>query len=555
MIPQVAKLGTGFVGAGLYYMHDKRGDEVTAAEAKRPSAAEYFLTDKGPAQSADRVGFTATRNLATQDPMKALRLMAFTAGHAHEIRVAAVTAAAKAVGMSYDAYVREANPFRGRKGEKPVYTLSLAWQPGDASATKETMLKAADEVRKVLGLQDHQCLIVEHTDTSHRHVHLIINRVHPTTGKYASVANDRLKLSQWALDWEKRHGQVLCPAREPNHQQRDDNRVKKAAARARGDQDAKSGYVKSGYATTGARAAAVAAPGKAPRNTPSTLAAKTAGTSKGHLPPSEIEFWMKHGSANLHAVRAARAEYQKRDFEAYKQQTAYKLANVDVYHERAYGRTLDRIDRTLKVLKGQAPARRQKKPASLLDVVFGAARGAAMGIVARIANRTDIAKLEQIKTQLRRERDIRRAEVLRARKQALQKMQRIHGWQNWLDETRCKTYRDSDTRDWRERRDRWDLGKIKPPLFGTVEVTFYDVAESRNWRQALDDRRKLNQPIEMKPIPREAGQAAPDPQLPSPQLPGAPSPNKLPFIKRNAAQHAAEVAERAKQRMAERGER
>ena len=117
MIPKVAKLGTGFVGAGLYYMHDKRQD-MEAAEARRPSAAEYFLTDKGPAQTADRVGFTATRNLASQDPMKGLRQMAFTAAHAHDIRVAAVGAAAKAAGMSYDAYVKATNPFRGRKGDQ-----------------------------------------------------------------------------------------------------------------------------------------------------------------------------------------------------------------------------------------------------------------------------------------------------------------------------------------------------------------------------------------------------------------------------------------------------
>ncbi|MBU1212901.1 MAG: relaxase/mobilization nuclease domain-containing protein [Alphaproteobacteria bacterium] len=520
MIPRVAKLGTGFVGAGLYYMHDKRDEGLSAAEAKRPSAAEYFLSDKGPAQTAKRVGFTATRNLATDDPMKALRQMAFTAGHAHEIRVNAVTAAAKAAGMSYDAYVREANPFRGRKGEKPVYTLSLAWQPGDVTATKETMLKAADEVRHVLGLQDHQCVIIEHTDTKHPHAHLIFNRVHPATGKYASVANDRLKLSQWALDWEKRHGRVVCPAREPNHQQREENRVRKVEARVRGEPRAKSGYVK----------------------------------NKG-LPPSEIEFWMKHGNANLTAVRAARADYQKQDHETHQRVTARKLADVDLHHERANGRTLDRIERTLKVLTRQPPARREKKPASLLDVVFGAVRGAALGIVARIANRTDIAKLEKIKTQLRRERDIRRAEVIADRRRAYQKMERIHAWQNWLDEKRCRSYRDSDTRDWRARCDRWDLAKIKPPLFGTVDVTFYDVAESRDARQALDDRRKLLQPIEMKPIVPEQNNRAPNPQLPSPQLPGAPSQNKLPFVKRDPEKHAAEVADRAKQRMAERGER
>ena len=104
-------------------------------------------------QTADRVGFTATRNLSTDDPMTGLRQMAFTAAHAHDIRVAAVVAAAKAAGMNYDAYVKAANPFRGRKGQKPVYSLSLSFEPGDPTATKENMLKAADEVRHVLGLQ------------------------------------------------------------------------------------------------------------------------------------------------------------------------------------------------------------------------------------------------------------------------------------------------------------------------------------------------------------------------------------------------------------------
>lgn len=515
MIPRIAKLGTGFVGAGMYYMHDKRED---AAEAKRPTAAEYFLSDKGPAQTAERVGFTATRNCTGSDPMAALRQMAFTAAHAHEIRVAAVTAAARAAGMSYDAYVKAANPFRGRKGTKPVYSLSLSFPPGDPHATKANMLKAADEVRGVLGLGEHQCLIVEHTDTKHPHVHLIINRVHPRTGKFASLANDRLKLSDWALDWERRHGKVVCPAREPNRETRRDNAEVKRTARARGEPVKATGYVKN----TG-------------------------------LPPSEIAFWNEHGSANLADVRAARAERQRRDYEQHKRVTARKFADIDLNHERANGKTLARIERTLKVLKGEAviaKAGREKRPASLLDVMFGAVRGALHGIVARIANRTDIAKLERIKTEIRKERDIRRAETITERKRAFKKMERIHAWQNWLDEKRCKTYRDSDTRDWRARRDRWDMGKLKPPLFGTVISARYDIEEARDWRQAADDRRKMNEPIEMKPIPWGAAK--------SPEGPGTAArttENRLPFVKRDPEQHARDVAERAKAKMAERAER
>ncbi len=470
--------------------------------------------------------------------MKALRQMSFTAAHAHDIRVAAVAASAKAAGMSYDAYVKAANPFRGRKGQKPVYSLSLSFEPGDPAATKENMLKAADEVRHALGLQDHQCVIVQHTDTKHPHVHLIFNRVHPTTGKYASVSNDRLKLSEWALDWEKRHGKIVCPAREPNHQQRAENRNAKAEARARGDTRAKAGYVK----------------------------------GKG-LPPSEIEFWMKHGSADLAKVRAARAEYQKRDYEQHERTTAWKLKAADL---NIPVKTLDRIERTLRVLKGQSPARRKTKPVSWLGRAFSLARGAIHGIVARIANRSDIAKLEKTRALILKDRDIRRVEVLAARQKAFQKMQRIHAWQNWLDEQRCRSYRDSDTRDWRERRDRWDVTKAKPPLFGSVDITLYGVDEARDVRQILEDRRKLLGPLEMKRLPWRAPKASPHkagteearkpgPDAPPPadnktaplavMLPERPATNPLPFVKRDHVKHAAEVAESALQRMAERGNR
>jgi len=324
------------------------------------------------------------------------------------------------------------------------------------------------------------------------------------------VSNDRLKLSEWALDWEKRHGKIVCPQRQPNQQQRAENRQSKQAARAKGDRQAKSGYVK----------------------------------NRG-LPQSEIDFWNEHGSANLSAVRAIRAERQKRDWEEHHRVTAWKLKAVDWNHGRANGKALDRIDRTLRVLKGDARAKRDndhRKDASLLDRVFGAARGAAFGIVARIANRTDIAKLEKIKTQLRRERDIRRAEVGDNRRQAAEKLKRIHAWQNRLDEKRCRTYCDSDTRDYRDRRDRWDMGQLKPPLFGTVISSRYEVEESRNLRQQREDRRKLNQPLEMRPIPGHETSRAPEPDLPTePHTPDAP------FVKRDQQQHAEEVARRARQ--------
>lgn len=115
MIPRVARLGTGFVGAGLYYLNDAQ--PVAESEKNRPTAAGYMLRDKHCAQTQYRLGFTETRNLPTKDPEKALRCMAWLASNAHHVRRGAVAAAAKAAGMTYDDYVRRNNPFRGRRQE------------------------------------------------------------------------------------------------------------------------------------------------------------------------------------------------------------------------------------------------------------------------------------------------------------------------------------------------------------------------------------------------------------------------------------------------------
>ncbi|HRD78064.1 MAG TPA: relaxase/mobilization nuclease domain-containing protein [Hyphomicrobiaceae bacterium] len=158
--------------------------------------------------------------------------MAWLAANAMSVRQAAVAAAARAAGMSYADYVRETNPFRGNKGRKPVYTLSIAWHPEkNRMPTRAQMIQAAEEVLGVLGFKDHQAVIVQHTDTKHPHLHLIVNRVHPTTGLYAKTGNDWLKLSRWALEHEKKTGLILCWERFENWKKRDAARELKAERR------------------------------------------------------------------------------------------------------------------------------------------------------------------------------------------------------------------------------------------------------------------------------------------------------------------------------------
>lgn len=177
MIPQVAKRGTSFVGAGLYYLHDKKLDGETSRS-----------TD-------ERVEWTQTRNIMSDDADFSLRLMAATAMDKDRLKEQAGISSA------------------GRKSKGEVYAYSLAWHPDEqGEITKADMLQAADQSLKALGAQKHQALIVAHNDADHPHVHVILNMVNPENGKNLTVSNDRKKLHKWSNDYRKERGQEhLCP--------------------------------------------------------------------------------------------------------------------------------------------------------------------------------------------------------------------------------------------------------------------------------------------------------------------------------------------------------
>ena len=61
---------------------------------------------------------------------------------------------------------------------KPVLHVSISYAEGEV-VTPEMMRADARHVLKALGLEGHQAVIVEHTDTAHRHLHVMANRVGP----------------------------------------------------------------------------------------------------------------------------------------------------------------------------------------------------------------------------------------------------------------------------------------------------------------------------------------------------------------------------------------
>jgi hypothetical protein len=168
---------------------------------------KYVLHDKG-AQSSDRVAFVETENCAFRDGQRAIAEMIHTAAHQKDIK--------------------RRNGGRATQTSKPVYHMSLSWDTSEKPTLDEQM-SAAREAIKALGVDDRQALIVGHTDTDNPHVHVVVNLVCPTTGKTASIGNDRLKLSQWAEQYRKERGQEhLTPQRKKNNDRRRNGEFVKA---------------------------------------------------------------------------------------------------------------------------------------------------------------------------------------------------------------------------------------------------------------------------------------------------------------------------------------
>ncbi len=178
MVPRISKRGYSFVGAAKYYLHDKKAD-----------------TD-------ERVAWTYTHNIPTDNPEKAFGWMAYTAMNAERLK--------------QNADVSKV----GRKSSAgAVYSYSLAWHP-EQSPERETMQDAAMEVLEHLGLVEHEAVFVAHTDTQHPHVHVVCNLVHPEHGKTASPSYDYLTASRWAENLEKEEGQIRCEQRVINNEKR-----------------------------------------------------------------------------------------------------------------------------------------------------------------------------------------------------------------------------------------------------------------------------------------------------------------------------------------------
>jgi Ti-type conjugative transfer relaxase TraA len=171
------------------------------------------LHDPEKSDSADRVAWTSTRNLVS-DASEAWFEMFLT----HRDQAALKEAA------GIDA--------RGRKNTNPVLHFTLSW-PHSETPSDEHMHETAVSALKALGLDEHQAVMAAHTDKKHSHVHVVVNTVHPITGRTADLKFNKLEFSRWAEAYEREHG-IHCEQRVANNADRDTMRQLRAVEKNNG---------------------------------------------------------------------------------------------------------------------------------------------------------------------------------------------------------------------------------------------------------------------------------------------------------------------------------
>ncbi|MEL7087319.1 MAG: relaxase/mobilization nuclease domain-containing protein [Planctomycetota bacterium] len=192
---------------------------VTAHGSSFKGLSAYLLSDLD-RQGDERVAWTETHGLATDDPEQAWRIMVATAKSQAELKA--------------EAGVKNT----GRKSHKHVMHYVLSWSPDEhGQIDRAEMVAAAKASMTYLGTyegeklgkgktakrtqhaDEHQAVIVCHDEGPRKnpHVHIMLNRVHPEHGVMLPDSKDYEKLSAWALDYRTAQGKEgLCPERAKN---------------------------------------------------------------------------------------------------------------------------------------------------------------------------------------------------------------------------------------------------------------------------------------------------------------------------------------------------
>ena len=168
--------------------------------------AQYCLHDADRAKTSDRVDFVEVRNLATDNPQVAWRIMAAKYYAQDELK--------RKAGVSLG----------GRKDGKPVGHLYISWGRDEADAQsldRSEMLHSAHGALRAIGADKYPSMIIAHNDTEHPHCHIVCCFV-GDDGRLKKNWKEKEKLSRFALEREIAvHGEPVVKLRERNWKHRD----------------------------------------------------------------------------------------------------------------------------------------------------------------------------------------------------------------------------------------------------------------------------------------------------------------------------------------------
>ncbi len=161
--------------------------------------ARYLVEGDDKPPHPDRVAWVLSHNLPTDDPALAATYMTATAQMSKRCRNAA-------------------------------YHAMIAWAPHE-KPSPEIMQEIAIKTLGLAGLGQHQALIMGHGDKPHAHLHMLINRVHPVTGRAWETSQDFALFDRIMKQLSEDYGFAYVPAHRFNLDQTDD-RPKKPNTRA-----------------------------------------------------------------------------------------------------------------------------------------------------------------------------------------------------------------------------------------------------------------------------------------------------------------------------------
>ena len=147
--------------------------------------ARYLVNGKpGTTPHPDRVAWCFAHNLPSADPTQAAKLMTATA------QLSART-------------------------QNAAYHMMISW--GERERPRpEVMQQITRQTLELAGLAEHQALVMGHGDKPHRHLHMLINRIHPTTGTAWKTSHDYARFDAIMRQLAEEHGFQFTPSHRYN---------------------------------------------------------------------------------------------------------------------------------------------------------------------------------------------------------------------------------------------------------------------------------------------------------------------------------------------------